>query len=33
MEKLNPDVRYNLFNSITNIQEEYLPGFKENLGD
>ncbi len=33
MEKLNPDVRYNLFNSMTNIQEEYLPGFKENLGD
>lgn len=29
LEKLNPDVRYNLFNSMTNIQEEYLPGFKD----
>jgi len=27
LEKLNPDVRFNLFNSMTNIQDEYLPGY------
>ena len=31
LQELNPDARNNIFNSMTNIQSEYLPGYKEDI--